>query len=227
MRDLRSARLLAGGVVLTVLSAAACASGADQNSTDVSSSESQAAFLELIDRQLSQAAQAGASQDQIALLEQARPDGELSFALAKEAYTAFFSCLDDAGIRYEDLTNTAGREFPRVEYNAYASDPTVLDTCFLLHADFVDTVYQVQPAVEAEVQSLVVERSQSIVACLLDAGYAIAEEPSYDELRSAAYFAYMGFYPEDADVEEPAGFVSVDCYGAAGLTSDDYHAGPG
>lgn len=215
------ARIRVAGL-LVLLGATACASaqGDETPSADP-------AFIEIVDRQLEEARNGGATPEQIDILERARAEGRMSYALEKEALTAFFSCLDDAGATHEDHTVAAGREYPNVDFSVVASDPNAYDACFIPHADFVDTVYQLQPAAVDEVTTLIQRGSERIIACLREAGYAIADDPTYDELRSTAYFAYMGYYPDDLGAPEPAGFVPVDCLGAAGLDPADYHAGPG
>lgn len=216
----QGARGLAFGLLLTSLFGCAGSGGETSPSADP-------AFTELLDQTEGFARSEGASDEQIALLERARSEGVVSYETEHEALVNFFSCLDDKGIGYKDLTVTAGRVFPRVDYQVFSSDPTAMDLCYAEHAASVDSLYQLQPAVIDEVESLVEQHSAGIIACLREAGYEISNDPTYDELRSAAYFAWNGTYPDDPAAQEPAGFVPVDCYGAVGLVEQDYHAGQG
>jgi hypothetical protein len=199
-----------------------CADGGD-----VAPPSADPTFIALLDRAVNNAESQGASEEQIALLERARKEGLVSYEIEHDGMVDFYGCLEDAGLSYKDLTVTAGRTFPRVDYQVFASEPTTMDTCYVEHVQFVDSLYSGQPAVVAEVEALVERGSADIAQCLRAAGYTVPDDLTYDELRSAAYYAYGGTYPDDPSAEEPPGFVSVDCYAAVGLTPQDYHVGRG
>lgn len=219
LRQLGARRLVCGFLVAVL-------SGCANEGAEIAAS-ADPAFLALLDRVERGAESQGASEGQLALLERTRDEGAVSYEVEHEALVNFYGCLDDAGIGYKDLTATAGRAFPRVDYQVFASDPTTMDACYLEHAQFVDSLYSGQPAVVEEVEGLVERASGLIIACVREAGYDVADDPTYDELRSVAYFAFEGAYPDDPAAREPPGFVAVDCYSAAGLDPQDYHAGPG
>lgn len=204
----------AAGLVVAGLAGCADASAPPAPTQD-------ADYLRLVDTITRRAEESGASSEQLALLARARVEGAASYDLEREALTAFFGCLTDAGIGYEDLTESAGREYPRVDYRVFTSDAATMDTCFTVHAESLTTLYSLQPAVVEEVESLVEGHADAIVACLRDAGYSLPDDPSYDELRTAAYFAAEGTYPDDPGAIPPPGFSAVDCYGAVGLDPRD------
>lgn len=185
------------------------------------------AFAGLIANAIREANEGSASREQVELLELASAEGEMTYARAHQGLTNYFTCLADNGIEAWEEPVAPARSFPPMRYSVGADDPTVMDLCYVAEFMYVDTVYQLQPSIAAEVERVVMESAPLIIACLEGAGFPITTDPTYDELRDAAYFAWYGVHVGTSLADAPEDWSGADCYAAAGIETSALHDGPG
>lgn len=148
----------------------------------------------------------------------------VTFATVREALGDFFTCLEGAGIDYLDNGTDDSRGFPLPSYGvvlpADNSDATqrLADQCLLIHYDFLDTLYQLQPAsVEAAHAPLLAKKAE-IIMCLREIGIEVSDEATADDIRRALLWGELGFDPEiGPEGDPPATWVSTNCATTVGL----------
>lgn len=205
-------------VVVLTLGVAGCGAPA---SVGASSVPVDPAFALQVEQAKSAAQSSGASSHQIDLLDQALGAGAVTLDIALDGEHAFFSCLDEAGISYADDGPAPYGAYPRLGYRIFAADPAPSDVCYAAEYQWIDRLYQNQPATLADIADQVMQRKEGILACLRDAGVAIDDDPTYDELHEALYFALFGFHSWDDPGNADPNAETFDCYGPVGLNPQD------
>lgn len=177
------------------------------------------AFVHLVDMQIRDAQAAHAAESQIEVLESARESGVMTHEAALGSFNEFVDCLTAAGIKGDLQPDSRGGDFPPIRFVFYADDPTIADACNIKYFDFVDTVYQVQPAAQqAETDTLEANR-EAIVACLEEHGVTAEHVGTTQELTDEVLALFFGYLVEDPDTKRPGG--EFDCLGSVGLTPAD------
>lgn len=124
---------------------------------------------------LEEARNQGASDDQLASLEQASVDGGVSFEDAKTAAVATVSCMASQGLEatYQEDTIPNGVTIPgyTIQEPEDSGLLAVIDQCEYSEFYWVNMLYQMQPS-SIEANLAYIEKQEPVVRqCLEDAGY--------------------------------------------------------
>lgn len=202
--------------LLLCLTIAACSSGPEPSTTAASATDD--AFSALVDSQIAQAELAGATDAQVAILREARGAGVMTHEMAMSAARDFVQCLDDVGIKAVLEPSEGAEDLPAIQYRLYTQDTAVADQCLVITYNFVDSVYQLQPAAQAHGKQVLADHEDAFVACLLENGIDVPPDTTQRELAGAVLSAINGIEPF-GDGMLAAG--PVDCLTPLGLSIDD------
>lgn len=162
------------------------------------------------------------SQRQRDILARAVEEGELSQSLAREALQNFLVCLDDAGIAYDDRGPVGLLEFSRFDVLVHAgSDPAKADACSRQEYDYVDGLYQTQPAAVAERRAYTEEQIPRLIECLAQHGYDIGPDATFNETMGWVFYADTGEWIRDEPLSLTSSDVRVDCVEQLGLNPEE------
>jgi len=180
--------------------------------------EPDAVFTALVDSQIAYAKEAGATEAQLAILDEARAAGVMSHELAMQSARDYMQCLNDVGIRAELVPSDDSGDFPDIDYRIYTQDLTVADQCDIKAFEFVDTVYQLQPAVQDHGRHVMADYSDDFIECLTAAGIDVPINVDDAVLAGAVFSASQGIQPF-GDGMLPGG--PIDCLTPYGLSDED------
>lgn len=173
----------------------------------------------MANKYLERAQSAAASDAQLASLETAIAEGEVSFELARNALDNYFECLDLVGVHYVFEGTSGGGRFPEIDYSVASIAPPA-ESCYEREYKFLDMLYQLQPVADGYADDAIRAHTDEAVDCLADVGYVFDSDPTIDELRDALFRAYLGQHAGD-DEGVPDSGAAKDCLGVVGLTIDD------
>lgn len=145
-------------------------------------------FAEIIETAIADAQSGGASDRQLAILEEARESGEVTIEQMREASRATVECMVDSGLdaEYQETTEPHGLVVPgyrvRVIGEVSESQQFAADRCDDEHGLWVNMVYQGQPSSDRLWDELYNSRVDVIRACLEDAGYETEPDATGVEL---------------------------------------------
>lgn len=219
----RSRRLTAAALVLVL---AGC-SASPSESIDP-------AFLLAVDSVLDDARSGGgpsgvvASDQQIALLERVRAQGEVTWGDAMEAIDASAACLEEQGfwLRASPPDETGGFAVPEYTWGGPSSigpdgQAAVGDACIDSESFFVEQLYATQPiAVQARDAWFNTRMKPVLVACLKRNGVEVDAEASEHDLLvvSFDYFDTV-IDANDGDIDR-AVELGADCWGEAEFAAE-------
>lgn len=178
-------------------------------------------FQAMVARAISSAEDGGASAQQLDTLHQAESEGEVSLSLARTAETGFFACLADSGIEFDDLGPMGDGRYPFLDYTFTAPDPAEADLCYQVEYSFVDALYQNQPQVVAEKDSVFLAKRDELVACIRANEVDVDADATVTELRGALWLLLTGDSLTDPTVHAGQDFVPVDCATPSGISTGD------
>ena len=171
----------------------------------------QSAFAGTVQQAIKDATNAGASTQQLDILERAAKDGGVTFEDAKIAATTAMSCMAEQGVTatYQEMALQNGVTIPAYVVNSEKSDGTdatdVMDQCERAESFWVNMLFQVQPtSVEANL-AFIEKQAPVIRKCLEDAGYDTDPDATG-----------MDLVLQSTDVAQQTG-LRVDCVGDAGI----------
>ena len=161
------------------------------------------------DSVIEDAQSAGASSEQIALLQGAAESGALTLESLQEAIDATFACFDDAGLSHVQLPreNYQGIEvlpytFGEVPGVSPEQSLAIADECIYRHSYFVEQAYALQPTSrEAYDEYFEANVRPRLIVCLQDLGLIGSGDFTNDELWQIA----ADFYAEEARQHVDAG----------------------
>lgn len=182
------------------------------------------AFREEAELMRESAAEEGASDAQLAIIDAAIEDGLMSMERLLEARDAYAQCLEATGFSLIDMgvEVNGGVAYPmyatQVSSGDSPEDSTAADNleraCMDQHFMFVDMLYQTQP-IAAEASDVAFARAlPQIIPCMQEAGVAVDDDATVDEVQTLL-MEQMRAMSEDAGAL-PAAF---DCAADAGITS--------
>lgn len=164
------------------------------------------AIAEVVDPAIVEAEAGGAGEAQLAILRQARAEGELSIEDARAAARAGVTCVTDAGseANYFEYISDSGLVIPGYSYLGDTPEQEAIgDACAAREDFWVNMVYQTQPS-SLEANDAYVEQQAPLVrACLKREGYSIAPDATTIEVLRQAL-----------DVRAATG-LAVDCLAEA------------
>jgi hypothetical protein len=130
---------------------------------------------------------AGATEAQLAILEEAAANGELTMEQLLAARDKYAECLAAVGFTLVDLGVTDTRGFPYPEYSVSTGSAPESDDastqCENEHFFFVDYVYQTQASSREGQDSQFEAAMPALIACLTAGGLTIPSDVSADELK--------------------------------------------
>src|SRR5690606_8792850 len=148
----RAARVWRSALVVAVVAAAASAGCAADEPADPADPE----FAAMLDNELADARAAGASEEQIAILEEARRTGEIPFDAYNEAVDRALRCIRetgaepfDGGIIEHDGIQMRNYGVPVDAEAAHQAEPRpgrTVHQCVAEHSFWVESAYQRQPS---------------------------------------------------------------------------------
>lgn len=160
--------------------------------------------------------------NQLELLAQAKDAGELSQALARQGLQEFFTCLDGENISYQDSGASGQLDFSRFEYVIHSGEnPAKADACYRSHFAYLDQLYQMQPAAVTERSEYTRSKTPLLRECLVEHGYPIATDATFEETMAWVFFADTGQWLNSEPPASPSDVGRVDCVGLLGLNSQD------
>jgi len=130
-----------------------------------------------VSQAIAEATDAGASAQQLDILERAATDGGVTFEDAKMAATSAMACMESQGVtaNYEEKALPNGVTIPAYTVQDHTSNGgdalPVMDGCEKSESYWVNMLYQMQPtSVEANL-AFIEKQAPVIRKCLEDAGY--------------------------------------------------------
>jgi hypothetical protein len=168
------------------------------------------AFAEFAQETIDEALAAGASEEQLSMLEVAKETGSVPLDDARTAARNAVQCMEDAGVvaEYTEETTSAGLVLPN--YRAQIPDDQPVAEQLIVACDeqeflWVGKLYALQPSSTAVMDEHVEERLPMLRACLDQSGVAVDAEATRAELFEAA-----------AKLLEDSGW-ETDCFKEAGI----------
>lgn len=166
-------------VALVTLLSGCGASETDDGKTD---------FNTQIESAIKEARSGGASDEQMALLEQSASEGEVSIESARVGARNFVRCMTDSGYyaEYVEEPNASGLVVPgyRVRLtDDENADSAATDECYSLEDQWVDTLYQTQPTSAQQRDEYMNALIPQMRRCLTDAGYPVDDNATATELQ--------------------------------------------
>ncbi len=175
-------RLIAVAVAASFVLAGCATSPVGQEQTE--------SFDEQIVAVIEEAEAGGAGDAQLAILRQARTDGDLSIESARAAARAGVECVNDAGSSafYQESTRASGLVVPG--YSSSANTPAEMelaDACSTREDFWVNMFYQTQPSSLAANDVYLNQQAPLVRSCLEREGYSVPPEATtFELLRQAA-----------------------------------------
>ena len=208
---------------LSFVGIALCVSACSTSGEVVAPTEDPA-FTRLLASTVEEAQSGGASDAQLALLDEASKIGLVSPEIMKQAIGNVADCVTAVGLGFEWGEPTGPSSLPFFNYGI--SVPTDVDESLMRECDarevvFVSQLCQLQPAMERARRELIAGHLDAVVECLQEAGVAIDDDATVDEIRPAVNYAAFGITPGSAD-PPPANFHPTDCAAAVGLSMTDF-----
>lgn len=206
MRDSQRCRLACLVVGIAVLTLSVGCTQAPSPSTATTDD----AFAEA----LAEAQDGGASEAQLAALQEAAQAGSVTIEAAREAARRAVTCMDGAGLdaQYSETTLGDGLVVPGYlvassEDEDSAATDVAIDDCVTREALWINKVFQLQPSSIQRKEDFANEQEPVLRACLEEHG--IATDPDADG---------VGLANQAADARRDSG-GDVDCLHAAGINT--------
>jgi len=147
-------------------------------------------FQTNIKTSIEQARSGGASDEQMALLEQISSDGKVSIETARVAARSYVACMTKSGYyaEYVEEPNASGLVQPGYRVRLSDGDDenaltAAMDTCYALEDHWVDTLYQTQPTSAQQRDEYMNALMPQMRKCLTDAGYPVDDGATATELQ--------------------------------------------
>lgn len=193
----RAARVWRSALVVAVVAVAAsggCAADEPGGHVDPE-------FAALLDDELAGARAAGASEEQIAILEEARRTGEISFEVYNEAVDRALRCIRetgtnpfDGGVIEHEGVQMRSYGVPEDAEAAHQAEPRpgwTVHQCVAEHSFWVESAYQRQPSSVEAMEAYFDQYRDAIVACLTEHGVDVDPDGSREEIMRLDGQAYL------------------------------------
>ncbi len=174
----------------------------------------------------------GADEAQLAILDEVLSANEVTLEQAQLALDDYGVCLDGAGLALSGVTVIDEAGFKRLDYRIQAGeDTTVMDACYAKTFQWVDMLYQTQPAATQAQDVAFEEALPELIACLQEGGVPIDSGAPADEVKNAMSTFFNEHMPKAGDPgatqnddgslswsENPPGLdVVPECLGRVGI----------
>lgn len=151
----------------------ACGQSNDGSGTDPA--QDGGLFDERIGAEIEDATANGASADQLALLERARGEGEVTIETARQARRAYAECATAAGVEvtFDETTRPDGwvSWVTIVDGSGAANTEQIARDCERREALWVIVLYSTQPATEQATADYLDQQAPVLRSCLEEAGF--------------------------------------------------------
>jgi hypothetical protein len=187
MKKRMKTRLARALIVATLVAASSNLGGCSADPTVGPGGEG--SFAQMVSQAITDATEGGASQDQIAILEQAKDTGSISLEDDRRAARAAILCLTQNGTdaEYSESTSNAGVAIPGYVVTVDgAVKPTAPAPCETKEFYWVNMVYQLQPSSQEATDANVEKRLPILRTCLIENGANVDESTTKAELLHAA-----------------------------------------
>jgi hypothetical protein len=192
----RTAHVAVG--IATLLTLTACATGSS------SAPSSTLPFAETYAVILADAKAGGASDEQMAEIETYIDGRSIPFSVVKGALERTFSCLDAAGLEYEDLTQETYPGFFKYDYLVrpkvgIADEATALtsNACQDREVSFIGSLYENQPSIVAARDQEFQLKRPELIECLRAHGEIVDDDATRDEISKLGVKIF-------ADTDDPS-----------------------
>lgn len=128
----------------------------------------------------------GAGPEQIAALEQAEADEDLSLEAARGAVRRAVQCMNDAGLEasYIEETSYSGTTLPA--YQVVVGNDAQVEACDVLESYWINQVYQLQPSSVQANEDFANQQEPVLRTCLEELGVATDPDHTGAQLASQA-----------------------------------------
>jgi len=168
-------------VALATLLSGCGASETDDGETD---------FSAQVESAIEEARSGGASDGQMALLEQSASEGEVSIESARVGARNYIRCMTDGGYyaEYVEEPNASGLVVPGGRVRLSDGDDenaltAAMDECDTLEFLWVNQLYQTQPTSAQQREAYMNALIPQMRRCLTDAGYPVDDDATATELQ--------------------------------------------
>jgi hypothetical protein len=158
-----------------------------------------------------------ASDEQIAILNEAANSGELSPALEEQATQNFFGCLDLNGIEYAAQTPVETNGVTEFPFVVYGTDTSIAESCREAELTYVELAYHMQPTAYAAREAEQARNKPILIACLREHGTTIDDDATVSDVQDALNILFYGADPAETNGEIVDGYVPVDCLQLTGI----------
>jgi hypothetical protein len=132
-------------------------------------------FGERITTEIEDASAGGGSADQLALLDRARDEGEVTVEIARQARRAYAECADAAGVEvtFEEATRPDGwiSVVTRVDGSGQADAEQIARECERREALWVTRLYDTQPVAVQATSDYLDQQAPVLRSCMEAAGF--------------------------------------------------------
>lgn len=170
MRGFRVLAAISVSVVVSLL--AACSQSAN---TSDASAQPTGSFDEKVIAEIADASASGASEAQLALLDRARGEGQVTVEIARQARRAYSACAAAAGVQvtFKETTRPDGwvRTVTRVDGSGNADAEQISLACERKEALWVTGLYDTQPTAVQAISDYLDQQAPALRSCLEAAGF--------------------------------------------------------
>lgn len=160
-------------------------------------------FHESVVQARAEAESGGADEAQLAILNSALTSDEITFEDAQQALNAYGDCLDGAGLALVGVQVIDDGGFKRFDYSVSRgtddSSNAVADACYLKTYQWVDMLYQTQPAATEADDAAFSAALPELIACLKAGGVPVDTGSPPDEVKQAMIAFMREHTPQPGD----------------------------
>ena len=167
-------------------------------------------FHESVVQALDEAGAGGADEAQLAILNAALTTDAIAFEDAQQALYDYRDCLEGSGLALVGLKVVDDGGFKRFDYGVSLGEAdvadangAVADACYAKTYQWVDMLYQTQPAGMRAQDAKFDAALPALIACLKDVGVPVDEKSPADEVKQAM-LAFMNEHRPKGDDDWPA-----------------------
>jgi hypothetical protein len=185
--------------IASVVIVAGCT--ADPTASPGPSGAAEMTFHESVVQARTEAESGGADEAQLAILDAALTSDEIRLEDAQQALTAYGDCLEGAGLALAGVGVVDDAGFKRLDYSVQAgeADSGVMDACYAKTYQWVDMLYQTQPAATQASDAKFEAALPALIACLQAGGIPVDAASPADEVKQAMLAVLREDIPKAGD----------------------------
>jgi hypothetical protein len=163
-------------------------------------------FHEFVVQARTEAESGGADEAQLAILDAALTSDEIRFEDAQQALNAYGDCLEGAGLALVNVQVIDDGGFKRFDYSvSLGTDDSmnaVADACYAKTYQWVDMLYQTQPAATQADDAKFDAALPALIACLKAGGVPVDDASPADEVKQTM-MAFLREHGPQPDIDWP------------------------